>query len=195
MKTLYSKYPKIKFVYSLPYDRLLTEYENKRFNNKKIKEIGEYIKQLQLRWNKINNSVCQTLGKIVKNKWREKEIKCYVVKNLKYSGISNPFTIKVDPNFHCVFDVLIHELAHICVSGNSKKYKRIEQKLKRQFQRENQRTILHIYINFIELQTLKKVFNQKVASEILQKVQKFKGLKRSWEIVLSKENILQKLLK
>ena len=192
MKNLY---PKVKFIYSLPYDRLLTEYENKRFNERQAKEIREYIKKLKLKWNKISNSVCQILKKIIKNEWQEKEIKCYVVKHFKYSGISHPLTIKLDPDFDYVFATLIHELIHILVSYDPKKYKRIEQKIKERFTKEDQRTTLHIYINFIELQALKKLFNQKFVNKIIKRNLTFKGIKRAWEIVLAEENNLKTLLK
>lgn len=190
-----SLYPQIKFIYSLPYDRLLTEHENKPFNEKQVKEIRRYVEELQSKWNKINNSVCQTLEKVVKNKWREKEIKCYVVKYCnKYRGISDPLTIKLDPDLDYVFDTLIHELAHILVSYNFKKYKKIEQKLKKQFPKENQRIILHVYIIFIETQVLKKLFNQTFINKIIKRGLKFR-IKRAWEIVLREEDNLKKLFK
>jgi len=185
-------YPQIKFIYSLPYDRLLNEYENKPFDEKQSREIRKYIKKLQPKWNKVNNSVCRTLEKVVGNKWREKEVNCYVVKHCKYRGISHPLTIKLDPDFDYVFDTLIHELTHILVSYNFKKYKKIETKIKKQFPKENQRTILHIYIIFIELQVFKKLFNQTFINKIIKRGLKFR-IKRAFEIVLKEEDNLKKL--
>lgn len=191
MKNLY---PKIKFVYSFPYDRLLTKYESKAFSKKQADEIEKYIKKIQSQWNKINDSVCQALEEIIKNKWQKKEIKCYVVKYCKYTGISNPLTIELDPDFDFVLATLIHELAHILVCHNIKKYRKIEQRLKRQFPkvRGNRRTILHIYINFVELQVLKKIFSPGFVNKILKKERTFKGIKKAWRIVLSKEDVLKK---
>jgi len=192
MKNLY---PKIKFVYSFPYDRLLSEYENKAFGEEQADEIEKYIKKIQSQWNKINDSVCQALEEIIKNKWQNKEIKCYVVKYCKYTGISSPLTIKLDVDLDFVLATLIHELAHILVCHNIKKYKKIERELKLKFPKEKQRIILHIYINFIELQVLKKLFNKNFVNKILKKEQTLKGIKKAWEIVLNKEDLLKKIFK
>lgn len=105
MKNLY---PKIKFIHSFPYDRMLTGYENKTCSERRVKEVGRHIKRLQIRWSKINNSAFRTLETIIKNKWQEKEIRCYVVKHFKYSGISNPLTIKLAPDFDFILATLIH---------------------------------------------------------------------------------------
>ena len=192
MKNLY---PKIKFVYSLPYNRMLAEYGNKKFEEEKIsKEIKNYIKKLEPRWNKVSDSICRVLQEIVKNKWREKEIKCYVVKYCKYSGISLPLTLRMEKDFDLVIETLIHELTHIIVSYNFKKYTKIKQKLEKRFPKENSWVIRHIYINFIELQSLKKLFNQKFIDKILKRNLSLKG-GRAWKIVLTKKEILKKLLK
>jgi len=192
MKNLYLK---IKFVYSLPYNRMLAGYEEKNFDeNRFAQEINEYIKKLQPKWDKISNSVCQTLQEVVKNKWQEKEIKCYVVKYFRVGGISAPLTLRMEPDFDYAFEILIHELAHILVGYDFKKYKKIEKKLKERFLNENPFIIRHIYINWIELQVLKRLFNQKSLDKILKKVLSVRGNK-AWNIVLTKENNLKSLFK
>jgi len=179
----------------LPYNRMLAEYENKKFEERKsFREVKNYIKKIESKWEKISNSVLHALQKIVGNKWREKEIKCYVVKYCKYSGISIPLTLRIEKDFDLAFDTLIHELVHILVSYNFKKYKKIYKKLKQQFQKEDPWVIRHIYINFIELQSLKKLFNQKFIDKVLKRNLSLKG-GRAWKIVLTKKEILKKLLK
>jgi hypothetical protein len=185
-------YPKIKFVYSLPYNRMLAEYEKKEFDEIQFrKEIQDYIKKLQPKWRKIEKSVFRALKEIVKNEWQEKEIKCYVVKYCKFSAISAPLTLRVEKDFDYVSDLLIHELAHILVSYDFEKYKKIEKKLKEQFPNENAWVIRHIYINFIELQVLKKLFSQKFVNKILKKIFTLRS-KKVWQIVLAKEDCLKK---
>lgn len=191
MKTLY---PKIKFIYSLPYDCMLTKYENKNFQERQIKEIQIYIRKLQAKWNKISKPVYQALRKLSQSDWQEKEIKCYVVKNCKYSGISHPLTIRMEKDFNLILDTLIHELIHILVTFDIKKYKKIEKELKNIFPQENQRATLHIYINFIEYQILKKVFSKKIVDKVIKRNLKLTRIKRAWEIVLSKENELKNYL-
>lgn len=191
MKT---SYPKIKFVYSLPYDRLLTEYENKVFDQKQIKEVKDYIEKLKPKWDKISNQAYRVLQEIVRNKWQEKEIKCYVVKYCKVGGISSPLTIRIEPDLDYAIAVLIHELAHILVCYDFKKYKKIKQELESRFPKENPWIIRHIYINFIELQVSRKLFDQKFIDKVIKRNLSFKG-RKAWKIVLDKENNLKKLFK
>lgn len=186
-------YPKIKFVYSLPYDRLLSEYENESFDEGQDKKVREYIHRLQTRWDEINDSIFQSLEEVVKNEWQEKEIKCYVVKHCKYNGISAPLTIKLDLDLDYVFDTLIHELAHILVSYNFKKYKIIYEELKKRYPEEDQKTILHIYINFIELIVLRKLFDTDFVKKMIKRGEEFKGIGKAYKIVLNNESDLKDL--
>jgi hypothetical protein len=185
--------PKIKFVYSLPYDRLLAGYENKAFDEGQDKEVKEYIKNLQARWDEINDSVFKTLKEEIKNEWQEKEIKCYVVKYCKYNGFSAPLTIKLDTDFVYVIDTLIHELVHILISYNFEKYKTIEQELKKRFPEEDEKTILHIYINFIELKVLRKLFDTDFVNKMIERGKEFKGIGKAYKIVLNNESYLKQL--
>jgi len=190
-----NSYPKLKFVYSLPYDRLLTKYENKVFSENQFQEIKKYIKKLQPKWDKISKSVYRTLKEIVKNEWQEKEIKCYVVKYCKYSGISAPLTLRMEPDFDYALSVLVHELAHIIVGYNFAKYKKIMQKVKGRFPNETPMTRRHIYINFIELQVLKELFGQKTIDKIIKRNLALRRIRKAWQVVLAEENNLKTYLK
>lgn len=188
-------YPKIKFVYSLPYNKILAEYKNERFEEEKsFREIKNYIKKLESKWNKISNLALRALQEITKNKWQEKEIKCYVVKHFKTGGISAPLTLRMESDFDYVISVLIHELAHIIARYNFEKYKKILKKVKKKFPNKPLTVIRHIYINFIELQVLRKLFNKNFVNKILKKHLTLKG-KEAWQIVLKNEINLRELFK
>jgi len=187
-------YPKIKFVYSHPYDQLLTEYENKKFSKSQERELRHYIENLQLKWRRVENLVFRELETITKNRWEEKEIKCYVVKYCKYSGISHPLTVRSENDFDYTIEALIHELCHIILSYNIRKYKKIEQQLRKQFPKEDKGTLLHIYIIFIEFKVLKKVFGHDFVDKIIEQKQKT-GLWRVWRVVLKEGKNLEKFFK
>jgi hypothetical protein len=185
-------YSQIKFIYSLPFDRLLTEYSDKLFNEQQIKEVVQYIKRLQTEWGKINDLVFEILESYTGNKLQKSEIKCYVVKYCKLSGISNPLTIRMDYDFDYIFDTLIHELIHILTIRNPEKYKKIEQELKKIFPKEEREIISHVYIIFIELQIIKKIFNEKILNKIIERTKTFK-IGEALEIVLREEEVLKNL--
>lgn len=188
-------YPKIQFVYSSPYDRVFTEYENNVFSDKQAQEIKEFIEKLQFKWDKINNSVCRALEKIIGSKLQEREMKCYIIKYWKYNGLSSPLTIKMDDDFDVIYSTLIHELVHILIVSNSDKYKKVWSELKKRFPNEIPRVILHIYVNFIQLQVLRKLFKQDFVNKIINREANYKEVERAWEIVLKEEKKLMKLFR
>lgn len=185
--------PKIKFVYSPIYDALLSEYEGKYFHEKQKREIIEFIKKLRKEWRKIKKPVLKFLLKIFQNDCGKREIICYIVKYLKFSGISHPLTIKMTKNIPEAIINLIHEFIHLFLS--LKKWKRTSQKLLKKFPHEKPEIILRIYINLIQLQILKKFFKKPVIKKMLKKYKKLKRTGRAWEIVLIEEEALHKLLK
>ncbi len=72
--------PQVRFIYSLPYDRLLTECQGQLFGVKQKDEVLNCIRKLQTEWNKINDKVFQELKKSLSYKFSVREIKCYVEK-------------------------------------------------------------------------------------------------------------------
>jgi hypothetical protein len=189
MKT---KIPQIKFFYSPIYDYVLTEYEGKRFNENQKKEVENYIQKLQIKWREVEKPVLEFLLKTLNSKWNGKEITCYVVKHFRISGISHPLTLKMTRNVEEGLSNLIHELIHIFLP--LKKWEKISQKLIKKFPEEKPEIILHIYVNFIHLQVLKKFFKKALVKRMLKKYKRFKRTGKAWEIVLREEKNLKKLL-
>jgi hypothetical protein len=185
---------------------MLTEYAGKVFDENQATEVYRYIKKLQLKWDKIEENVFQAIiERLIINRRKKSEyfhlgeniptkLKCYVVKNCRYSGISDPLTVRMDKDFDYVFDTLIHELAHILIGHNFKKYKKIEKNIKRLFPEiKDSRIIRHIYVNFIELKVLRKIFSSRAIEKILKRAKKFK-ISKAYEIVLKNEEILEDLI-
>ncbi|GEM_PF-3181684 len=185
--------PKIKFFYSPIYDLLLTEYEGKYFDKGQKKEVENYIQRLQIEWQKVNKPILKFLLKIFQNNLRKKEIICYIVKYFKFSGISHPLTIKMTTDVKEAIINLVHELIHIFLS--KKKWKKISQNLVKKFPHEELEITLHIYINFIQFQVLKKFFEKPVIKKMLRKYKKLKRTAKAWKIVLKEEDTLHTLLK
>jgi len=117
--------PEIIFIYSQVYDRLLTEYENKQFSDKQIKEVFVYTKKIQLAWDKLNHKICQEISKVTEMQWKTKKFKCYVVKYCKYNAFSDPLTIRMEKDSDFIYSALMHELIHIIFSDNHKVFLKI----------------------------------------------------------------------
>ena len=185
-------FPKVIFFYSAIYDRLLTEYEGKCFEEEQKKEIEEFIQKFEKKWRKIEEPAFKFLIPLIQPKKIDREIICYVVKNLKWTGFSHPLTIKVSTIYETKSN-LLHEIVHILFLRSAKREK-ILQKLKKIFPFESHRILEHIYINLVHYLVLKKLFKKGTIKNLLAKYQRFKETGRAWRIVLENEKELRKIL-
>ena len=170
---------------------MLTEYEGKCFEEGQKKEIEGFIRRFEKKWRKIEESVFKFLIPIIQPKTTDKEIICYIVKNLKWTGFSHPLTIKVSTIYETKSN-LLHEIVHILFLRSAKREK-ILQKLKKIFPFESHRILEHIYINLVHYLVLKKLFKKSTIKNLLAKYQRFKETGRAWRIVLENEQKLKEM--
>jgi hypothetical protein len=176
--------PKIKFIYSEIYDNLFRE--NVSGIRKKIKypseeTIREYIAEIEKIWNKQGKKILKELEKASDMKFKEKEIKCYVIG----LGIpfSDPLTMEVyedDKNFF--IDMLTHELIHQLFIQNLKKFWDKMALLRKEHPNENFRTQMHIILNKIHKKVYGKFGWQKRMEKEIKIMQKAPDYKRAWEL-------------
>ena len=95
--------PKIKFVYSSVYDNRYRDFPNIKERLKKQKKsypsqkkILKYVSQVKPIWEKQEKKILKELSKITGLKWKEKEIRCYVIGFGR--GFSDPLTMKLFEN-------------------------------------------------------------------------------------------------
>ena len=95
--------PKIRFIYSSVYDSM---YRNSLEIKKTLKKYGreypptknvfKYTEQIENSWKKEGNKILREISKITGLKWKEKEIKCYVIGWGRC--FSDPLTIRMYKN-------------------------------------------------------------------------------------------------
>jgi len=185
-------FPKVIFFYSAIYDRLLTEYEGKCYEEKQKEEIEKFIRKFEKEWRKIEEPLFKFLLTVISPKNIKKEIICYVVKNLKWTGFSHPLTIKMSTIWETK-STLLHEIIHILFLRSNKR-KIILQKLRKRFPFESHRTLEHIYVILLHYLVLKKLFKKKTIKNLLAKYQRFKETGKVWKTVLENEKELKRLL-
>jgi len=178
--------PKIKFIYSEVYDGYFRE--NVKGIRKKLpypseETIKKYIKNIESIWDIEGKRIFKELEKASGMKWKEKEIKCYVV------GLaipfSDPLTIEVyenDKNFF--IDMLTHELIHILFIQNLKKFWKIMEGINKKYPKENFNTKMHIILNIIHKRIYDKFGWKKRMEKEIKIMQKAKDYKRAWELTL-----------
>lgn len=181
----------VKFIYSQIYDRSLSKLAG-NFNDEQIAAISEAVRKMSLVWSEIEAKVIAELNKYTFNQALG-QIECYLVKDLPYTGISHPLTLKVNNDFDLMSATLIHELAHI---GIWRQEKKLVAKMAERFPEiEEYRDLLHVAINFIQLKIMREIFDQQTLNKIMERELSLKGLKKSWDIVLANEEVLSKLFR
>ena len=191
---------KIKFVYSSIYDRRYREspriqkiLKDKDKSYPSIKKITNYVKSIEELWKKQDNKILREIEKVTGLKWKEKEIKCYVIGFGRC--FSDPLTMKLFENKNDFIDILTHELIHQIQFQNSKKTREwFKLYLKNNYKKESHSTKSHISVHAIHKKIFLNLFNKKRFERQINFHKKFPDYKKAWEIVEKEgyENIIKK---
>lgn len=171
--------PTIKFLYSPVLDEI--------FEKRKISiEVKSFKKELEKKWRKIEKKIFKEFSDLTGMKWKKEVLECYLSKNIKVTGISHPLILKILPDIDFAIANLIHELGHILLAENLNKAKEIKKKLKKLFPELKERDLWHLYLLFLELLILEKIWGKKKGEENFKKFEKLKGLRPIAKKVLEK---------
>ena len=182
----------VKFTYSHILDRVFSELAGD-FDPGQALEIKNKMLVLAEKWHQLESRVANELKKYPPYKFNPQHIKCYIVKDLPYTGISDPLIIKINNDFDLIAATLIHELVHISISQEDTD---LIAKIKREFPEVLEfRTQFHIVVNFIEYEILKSVFDKETFDKIMERELSLKGLKSSWDVVLANEEKLRGIIR
>ena len=183
--------PKIIFQYSWLYDQNWIKWIKiyKRYKiqyNHTIKEILNYIKNIDKYWKKYEKPILKELSQISRLKWKSKEIPCYVVGDCVL--FSDPLTIGMYKDKDWFVNNLIHELIHqlFTQEGNEVKSKKAWNYIYRKYKKESHNTQIHIPLHAIHTHIYLNFFDKKKLEEEIKFNKYFKDYKRSWDIVQKK---------
>lgn len=172
--------PKIIFRRSWIYDKQLQR--ESEFKMPSDKTLDTFTKKIERDWSKIGPKILSEISRIIKLKWQEKEIVCYIT--FGSSPFSDPLTINPLSDIHTLTHELIHRFLSESINreATDKNWNKIMQKYKK----EPLITKTHIIINAIHNYILEKLFGKKT----LQKRREKESLKipdpdyiRAWEII------------
>jgi len=181
----------VRFTYSQILDRTLSELAG-NFDQNQIAEVRGRMFDLAEEWRKYETRVIAELKKYPPYKFEPREIKCYLVKNLPYTGISDPLIMRIEDDNDLVMATLIHELVHIAISQEENN---LVAKIKQEFPEITElKTQLHVVVNFIEHQVLKELFDQAVRDKIMKRNLSLRGIKAAWDVVLANEDKLKQII-
>ena len=166
---------KVNFFYSEPYDRMLTDMLGNPFPNEQPIIIKKYQKNLESYWKKEENKIIKEIEKISNLKCKS-NANCYIVNNMFYDAISNPFTIRIEKDFGRMKSILIHELIHILfVQNSSKLIKLIEEVPERQHSYK-----VHFPLLLIHRKVLEKLYGKSYFQKQLKYDNELTELKPLW---------------
>lgn len=200
--------PKITFTYSTIYDEfhkkyLITYYKaykdpRTKKNLKKYpsqKEIESYISKIEKLWIKDEKSILKAIEKVTGLKWKDKEIKVYVVG--KCIAFADPVTMPVFKDKDDFIDTLTHELIHqIQKQTEDEKFDKWIKYVNKKYKNELKKTRSHIFLQAVHAKILLEIFGEKRLYKNVQKSIK-EAYVKSWKIVEEEgyENIIEKFKK
>jgi len=196
------KQPRMVFRYSFIYDELWSLALNKDFDMEAHRgKFDSFIRNFKKHWTeKRETKVMQLISKYSGLNWKDDKILVYFVNNLNVSGFSDPLTIKINEDYLGTCEALLHELIHVILSQNEEKVSPVIEHLNKVFLGEERGTILHLIVNSIDRRVFSEVFGEDKFEVVSEKVSRYRGLRRSYEILEELyprlgSNILDSLLK
>jgi|TARA_Y100000310_G_scaffold159627_1_gene159277 hypothetical protein len=167
---------KIKFFYSIPYDRMLTLMSGLNYSEKQSLEMKKYLKNIEVKWKKVESKVTKEIEKVSKLKFQN-DSTCFLVKNMDYLALSNPLTIKIIKDSKKFIDNIIHELTHIILVQNVNS-KKLLQNLNVLYPNKDSHFKAHLPSLLIEKGVIENLFGKKYYSGISDEYSKFESLGR-----------------
>jgi hypothetical protein len=181
--------PKINFVYSWIYDLHWKEQFKKnppKFalkNYPSPKRIRSYLDEIKPLWKKSERKILTELSKVSGLKWKEKEIKAYIV-GTSYP-FSDPLTMPIYNKREWFIDVLTHELIHqlFTQEGNFEKSNNSWKYIDKKWKNESHSTRIHIPLHAIHKHLYLKFFGKGRLKREQKIMGKHKTYSNSWKIV------------
>jgi hypothetical protein len=189
--------PKVEFVYSFVYDRIIIEHFYKKIYNRKIFEgkVLGFIKEIKPKWRKLEKKILLELAKVSGLEWSEPKIRCYVTTHHFWTPFSDPLTmgvfygkkaehrVKDDYYIHMLTHELIHQL--FMQQGWSKRFSKAFSKIRDKYKKEILNTRTHVLLLAIHKHILLKYFGEKALRKEIERTKYFKnaGYYEAWQIV------------
>jgi len=169
-------------------------------NAKRIsrKEIISYIRELDKLWRKDEKKVFEEIAKILKLRWEEKVIPCYIVAEAEFS-FSDPLTILKHKRQDLFIDILVHELIHRILSslGNFHRCRKAWEYIDEKYKNRSKKTKTHIIVHAVHSHIYLKLFDEKRLRRNIKHDRKFRDYKEAWEIVQKEgyQNVISEFVK
>ncbi|MEI7512839.1 MAG: hypothetical protein WCK01_05280 [Candidatus Uhrbacteria bacterium] len=148
----------------------------------------DFMHRLEKDWRKNETKIFKAIQRYTGIRWATNTHLCYVVG----SGIpfSDPLTMPVfapqTPTDY-VSDVLCHELIHrnLIEPAFSQKWKRVFSKLKKQYPKDTENTLVHVLVHAIHEQIFLSIFSDERLKRDKRIMSAHPDYRRAWEIVES----------
>ncbi len=170
---------KLKFRYSVPYDRMLTLMMGMEYSDEQERMVKKYIKDISVKWDIIGKKTITEIEKVSGLKFKG-NMDCFVVNKMYYIAISHPFTIEYGLKFGDLKSIIIHELIHIILVQNGDK---ILDYLNSLYVNKDADFRLHLPVLLIERKVDENLFGKEYFKKISKKERKFEDLKPVWKEV------------
>jgi len=187
---------KINFIYSSIYDwhfRNVWKLRKKKGSYPSSERVIKFLKKAQRYWLKYEKAILAEIAKVSSLKWREKEVKVYIVG--KAIPFSSPLTVRVERSLNDFVDTLTHELIHQIFIQNEKRLRRVWPYFSKKYGLKSYRALGHTPLYAIHEHIYRKLFSVRRLRKDQEEALTYhlSGYIQAWETV--KKEGYQKLIK
>lgn len=175
---------KVRFVYSDIYDVYLHYCAGKNWHDGQNIRSGEaFAKKMQELYDK-NRRALDLLPKVSGLRWKEPEVKVYVVHKLDWD-YSDPVTLLIRKDMKDAFETFLHEMAHQLCEVQNKGTINWDNAIAKRYRHENATVQRHILQQAILTKAYLKFYGKKRTQEIIDEYEKegWNRHYRAWQIV------------
>lgn len=170
---------KLNFVYSEVYDEMLTVMSGLPFSRDQIIKMKTYKMDLIEHWSRVGLKIIKTIESISGLKFKKENVDCFIVKEMGYIAISEPFTIRFCKDLNELNNIWIHELIHVLLVQNNLAG-RILEITTRIYPEEDLDFKIHLPVLLIERKVIETLYSQEHFEKLLKKDMQCEDLACVW---------------
>jgi hypothetical protein len=179
------------FRYSVIYEQTLAKLSGEAFDDSKTNAGYKFAADYTQYWKNYNDKIFAYYGSFGLNLadfWMVYFV--YPKKNLV--PFSDPLTAIIKDDLEDVTATMVHELCHVLMEyySNMEIWKKLYNHVQSKYGSEDFTTKAHIIVNTLAAYGLIEIYGKEKALELLSREKNYPGLKRAWEILDQKADIL-----
>ncbi|MDD5253556.1 MAG: hypothetical protein PHG05_00425 [Candidatus Nanoarchaeia archaeon] len=158
---------KVNFMYAFDYDRMMTLVLGERFSDEQILEMRGYLHDVRDFWDKEKDRIIKEIQNVAGMKFKG-NVDCYLVKDMFYTALSHPMTIKKEDDLDILKAIMIHELIHVLFVQNTGKGEELIKFLNEYYPKQDMLFKAHLPLLLVERKVIEDLYGDRFMRKIME---------------------------